>query len=317
MNRLDERLQRVAMAALLSGTLAAGMVAGAQPAGPDRGRPSAGDEGAAPQCEHGGGRGMRGDRRPPRFEDLDKDGDGKLSASEAENIPPVREKGLASFDKNHDGYLDKEELPPPPQHGPRGEGGGPRGEFGGPRGDFGGPRGERDGERGGPGGPRGHRPPSFAELDTNGDGKLSAEEAADIPPVREEGFKHWDKNSDGYLSKDELPAPPEHGRGEGPEGDGPGGDRRGGHRPPSFEDADLNGDGKLSRSEATDIPPVRHEGFEAFDEDKDGFLTKNELPPPPDFGPEARNHGDGERRGPHHGGPGRDHGDRGGDDYQR
>ena len=260
MNIPPKHLRALAVAGSLAATLAVGLVATAQP--PARAKSAA--RPAAPRtaedsgkvCQHGQA-GERG-HRPPPFEQLDTDGDGKLSEVEAMDIPPVIEQGFDTLDTDADGFLSREELPPPPGHG-RGRGG--RGE---------------NGERGG------HRPPTFAELDADGDGKLSQEEAAHIPPVREEGFETFDTNNDGSLSESELPAPPEE-QGEDFEG-GPHG-----MRPPRFEDSDANGDGKLSPAEAEGIPPVDDEGFETIDTDGDGFLTQDELPPPPGMRHQARN----------------------------
>jgi hypothetical protein len=57
-------------------------------------------------------------------------------------------------------------------------------------------------------------PPSFAELDTNSDGKISRAEAAS-DPILEEIFSKFDANSDGYLTEDEMPQP---GKGTPPDG---------------------------------------------------------------------------------------------------
>lgn len=257
MNIPPKHLRALAVAGGLAATLAAGFVATAQPPAraksPARPAVSSTEQSAGKTCQHG----PAGDRghRPPRFEQLDADGDGKLSELEAVDIPPVVEQGFDTLDTDGDGFISREELPPPPGHG--------RG------------RGER-GERGG------HRPPTFAELDADGDGKLSAKEAAQVPPVREEGFDTFDTNNDGSLSESELPAPPEE-RGEEDDG-GPRG-----MRPPRFEDSDTNGDGKLSPAEAEGIPPVEDEGFDAIDTDGDGYLTQDELPPPPGMRHQARN----------------------------
>lgn len=48
-------------------------------------------------------------------------------------------------------------------------------------------------------------PPSFSELDSNGDGLISRDEAASIPPLADH-FDDIDSNSDGYLTEQELQA---------------------------------------------------------------------------------------------------------------
>lgn len=58
------------------------------------------------------------------------------------------------------------------------------------------------------------RPPSFAELDTNSDGKISTAEAASDRMLKEK-FSTFDTNADGYLSEDEMPQP---GKGTPPDG---------------------------------------------------------------------------------------------------
>lgn len=58
-------------------------------------------------------------------------------------------------------------------------------------------------------------PPSFEQLDTNGDGQLSKEELKG--PLLND-FDRFDANGDGFLSQDELPEPPQ--------GQGPGQDQK-------------------------------------------------------------------------------------------
>jgi Ca2+-binding EF-hand superfamily protein len=143
----------------------------------------------------------------------------------------------------------------------------------------------------------------FTLLDTNGDGTLDFREIDAAPAV----LSKLDKNSDGQISADEVrPALPEGRRRGGPEG-GAGGN--------VVEDTvktlmafDANGDGKLSKAEL----PERMQGlFDRADENKDGFLTVDEIrkfaaaqtaPADGPRGPEGRR-GDGPGRRP---GEGRD-----------
>ena len=132
----------------------------------------------------------------------------------------------------------------------------------------------REGFGRGPG--RGRPGVGFTTLDSNGDGVLDAQEIA----AAAASLARLDKNSDGQIDSDEArPAMPE-GRGRGGPGRGRGGDE-GGAGSNVVEDTvkalmafDANGDGKLSRSEL----PERFQGiFDRGDEDKDGFLTADEI----------------------------------------
>ncbi len=179
--------------------------------------------GDGPGAWGGNAAGQRGGRQqppgpPPRFEELDTDGDGLLSATEAEGLPPVQQMGFEAIDEDGDGYISREELPPP------------RHAMG------------QDGPQGGPQGRRQGPPPRFEDLDADGDGKLNATEASEIPPVAHQGLEAFDDDGDGYLSREELPPPPEQGR-------GPGGGQNGRPGPPQFDDLDVNGDGCITREE--------------------------------------------------------------------
>jgi len=120
--------------------------------------------------------------------------------------------------------------------------------------------------------------PGFAALDTNGDGTLDAREIEAAPSA----LAKLDKNSDGQITADEVrPAFPE-GRGPGGPGEGrgrrePGGDAGGNvveENVKTLMAFDANGDGKLSKAEL----PERMQGiFERADENKDGFLTADEI----------------------------------------
>lgn len=54
--------------------------------------------------------------------------------------------------------------------------------------------------------PPGGEPPSFQELDKNGDNLLTKDELRG--PLLD-GFDHFDVDGDGALSKEELPEPPQ------------------------------------------------------------------------------------------------------------
>jgi Ca2+-binding EF-hand superfamily protein len=119
----------------------------------------------------------------------------------------------------------------------------------------------------------------FAALDTNGDGTLDAAEIEAAPRA----LAKLDKNGDGQITQEELRMAMPMGRGPGEFNRGERRDgERGGDAGASVVDDmvktlmafDANGDGKLSRSEL----PERFQGiFDRGDEDKDGFLTSEEI----------------------------------------
>ncbi len=114
------------------------------------------------------------------MEALDANGDHEISASEIENAASV----LKSFDKNGDGILSDADLrgSQGPRHGGR------RGQAGGPGG--------RGGPGGGPGGPIGRR--GGGQLAGSGGGATASDFVSRI--------RGFDKNEDGVIDKDELPA---------------------------------------------------------------------------------------------------------------
>ena len=121
----------------------------------------------------------------------------------------------------------------------------------------------------------------FSALDTNGDGTLDATEIEAAP----KSLAKLDRNSDGQITSDEvrmaMPGRGPGGAGRGGPGRGGGGESEGQSRADMVEDTvktfmafDANGDGKLSRSEL----PERFQGiFDRGDENKDGFLTPEEI----------------------------------------
>ncbi len=123
-----------------------------------------------------GGQGPRG-KGPPSPEAivqrLDTDGDGKLSAAEADNTPRGRlAEYFATIDANSDGYLVPDELEAfaKQRRGTRGKG-----------------------------------PRVFAAMDADSNGALSYDEVADAGARRMvEHFDAIDANGDGELDKQEL-----------------------------------------------------------------------------------------------------------------
>jgi len=136
---------------------------------------------------------------------------------------------------------------------------------------------------GGPGGPGGVPPFAgrvlFTALDSDHDNVLNPGEIS----AASAGLKQLDRNDDGKVTVDEIPAPAGRGPG-GPGGRGRGGSGIGGEapaEPPTPDELaatlmtfDKNKDGRLTRSEA----PERLQGlFARLDENTDGVLTADEI----------------------------------------
>jgi HlyD family secretion protein len=152
--------------------------------GPRRGGP---DSAGGP-----GGEGSKGKGSGKSGFDMtasDKDGDGKLSKDEA---PSFLQDMFDTIDTNKDGVLDKAELSA--MRGKRGGGAG-----GGGRGNF-----------------------NLMSNDKDGDGKVSRDEAAALPP---QIFERMDANTDGFIDQAEIDTARQRfpgGGGQGGPGGGPG-----------------------------------------------------------------------------------------------
>lgn len=133
------------------------------------------------------------------------------------------------------------------------------------------PQGGPEGKGAPQGGPGKGGPEMFANADKNKDGKLSKDE---VPAEMWERLSKLDKDNDGAVSKEEMAAM----RGKGGPGAGPGGPRGNGgpEGGPAamFSRFDEDKDGKLSKSE---VPAEMWEKLSKADDDADGFVSKAEL----------------------------------------
>ena len=114
-------------------------------------------------------------------------------------------------------------------------------------------------------------PQGIMRADTNGDGKISKEEAAAAQDQRQDDwFAKTDANKDGFLTEDEIrdarEARRDHMRGE-----------MKARMEERFKEADANNDGQLSLDEVQAKMPRLAERFNTLDADKDGMLSKEEL----------------------------------------
>lgn len=210
---------------------------GAQPPGPGRG------EGRRAGLGAGGAGGMGLLNVDQLMERFDKNKDGKLTRDE---LPPQMAQWLMRADADQDGAISKSELMEAQQRIAAMRGGA------------------------GAGGPPGM--PSadeiFQRLDKNGDGKLTKDE---IPAPMAERFAQADTNGDGVITKAELEEARKQMMGAGPGGPA----ARGGFDPAQlFARLDKNGDGKLTKDE---LPARMAERLSKADANGDGVITKAEF----------------------------------------
>lgn len=109
------------------------------------------------------------------------------------------------------------------------------------------------------------------KLDTDGDGRISRIEATDSRMA--ERFDEMDVNRDGYLVASELRAHAAQQRAEKAT-------RHQQEMDAKFTAADIDSDGRLSRSEVETAMPHVARAFAFLDEDRDGFLTRADIAPP-------------------------------------
>lgn len=192
----------------------------AQPPQRPQGPPGAGGPPRDGQMGPGGQRGPQDDW----MKRLDTNGDGKLDASE---LQASLDFSFTAWDKNGNGSVDQGEMPRPPRppqpsQGEKGERpqGRPNGQPGMPMGQGmrpeGAPMGKGNGQPGGPGMNAEGRMmlPPFFFADRNPEG--TATSRADFEKIAKGVFAEMDKNGDGFITKEEARPPKREGEPKGP-----------------------------------------------------------------------------------------------------
>src|SRR5262245_15101220 len=177
---------------------------------------------------------------------FDKNNDGFLVAEE---LPPVLARAFSMADRNNDGKLDAKEVEAMLKVLAARVGNNP-------------PKVEPDKVVA----------DILARLDGNKDGKISMDEVKGAPLA--EAFERLDKNKDGFLDKDELKPWAERMAAPGPGGPGrpfpPGGPAG-----PEFDPLDKDADGRLTRDELKGTPLA--DKFDEIDANKDGKIDRKEF----------------------------------------
>jgi len=202
--------------------------------------------------------GISGNEKGNFIQNFDQDKDGKVSKEEFRGS----DRAFNRFVRNHDGFIDKTEVPkgPPPQGPPQGQKAGPP--------------------------PHGARGDGFIQnFDQDKDGKVSKEEFRGS----DQRFNRLDRNHDGFIDKIEVPkGPPPQGQKAGPPPQGqkagppPQGQKAGpppqGARGGDFiQNFDQDKDGKVSKEEFRGSD----QGFNRLDRNHDGFIDGTEVPKGP------------------------------------
>ena len=183
----------------------------------------------------------RGQFNPEMLNRLDRDGDGRISKSEA---PGRMGERFGMIDSNGDGFLDQEEQAKLNSMMQRGAAGQSAGKS------TGRPQGMA---------PRAQAGGLMAVIDKDGDGELSDREISQAAAA----LRKLDRDGDGRVSRSEL----------GGGAAGGAGSKFGGSPGSMFSRFDRDGDGKISRDEA---PGKLKERFGEVDQNGDGYLDGDE-----------------------------------------
>lgn len=199
---------------------------------------------------------------------LDKNGDGVVDRAEAAAHPRLAER-FDTLDKNKDGKLSAEERP----HRRHGMEGGHRRGHGGHGGMM--KQLDTDGDGRVSKAEAGKQPrfaENFAKMDANGDGYVDGKDRElRGKQRRDEWFAGADTDKDGKLTRAEIDTADANRRAQFQQRM----QARGAER---FAAADANKDGRISRDEAKGKPRLA-ERFDQLDANKDGFLGQDELKP--------------------------------------
>jgi hypothetical protein len=213
------------------------------------------------------------------FEKLDADGNGALTQAEVEGHRLGHKFDRADADGNgevtpdeltefiqamHDKHGDRHQCDGECEHGECEHGEGHHGEGHHGKG-HGGKRGHFKGD------PQAHAKHVIEKLDADGDGAISADEAKEHPRMGDH-FAEIDGDGDGKLTQAELVTFKKAHHGERGHRKGPPED----HAKRVIEHLDTDGDGKVSTAEAGEKPHLA-ERFADIDGDGDGQLTEQEL----------------------------------------